>query len=375
MAESYPFDPRATSSGNVLRVLCDGREIFTAIHRAISSAAKQIALEIYMFEGDATGRRVLRDLVEAARRGCKVRVIYDGIGSLWTRDSFFDPLLKAGGEVFVYHPPLPWVPGWGVKHRDHRKMLLVDDHWVLIGGMNIAAEYERLPGEGGFHDLAVEVQGPASAQAWNLFERTWKRRSRASVEPKPRPIPIPEPGAPFAEIVGNGRFRDRWRIRRRILYAIRQAEESIDIVNPYFLPDPGLIRALRDAVRRGVRVRVIVPRASDVPIVDLASMVAQRKLIRREVAVYIWPGIVHAKAVSIDRTWLCIGTYNFDHLSLFNNLEVVVNALDHGAGEQLGSILERDVTLGTRLTEEYFLRLPWWTRIGARLFYRLRTFL
>lgn len=378
LARRYLFDPRESLEASTVHLLCDGPEIFPAILRTISQARLKIGLEIYMIRNDGTGIAVRDALVEAARRGCDVRLIYDDFGSLWTYANFFQPLVDAGGRLLRFHPITPWRGNWAWRSRDHRKMLLVDDDLVLVGGVNLADESSRPVTEGGFHDLAVEVRGPAALQAWELFEETWRSRGARLV---PRQLigalwPFPRQTSQVSvEVIGSGRIRDRGRIRRSILYAISQAKRSIHLVNPYFLPDRGFILALGKAVERGVRVCVIAPRYTDVMMVDLASMLTQQRLLRRSVEVYVWPGMVHAKTVLVDGVWISVGSYNFDHLSLFHNLEVVVNAVDLAAGEQLEHVFERDIEKSTRVTEGTWKALPVWKRVLARFFYRLRKLL
>jgi cardiolipin synthase len=150
---------------------------------------------------------------------------------------------------------------------------------------------------------------------------------------------------------------------------------TIDIINPYFLPAPDVISQLRRAVRRGVRVRVIVPETSDVQTVDLASMIVQNRLIRRKVEVRRHPWRLHAKAILVDGVWVSIGSYNFDYQSLFRNLEVVVNTTDPSAVAAVRESVEMDVTRSRPVTRRDWKRLPLWMRILARFLYRLRRLL
>ena len=376
--KDYHYAPEAAVGGNRVQTLCDGPQVFKAILESIKGARHQIALEFYTFASDQTGQRVLQALVARAKKGVKVRLIYDGIGSLWTDPSFFTPLRQASGEVQVFHPPYPWNSGWSWKKRDHRKLLIVDDAYVLIGGLNISDHYSLSPEKGGFHDLALSIEGPVSQQAWKIFERSWNRsvwplalRLDAGIES----TVLKNNGDTFVEIVGNDHLRDRWNIRRRMIYAISKARSSVYIINPYFLPDLGLTRALKKAVERGVSVQILIPNKSDTPIVDLASIVTQRKLLKRGVKVYRWPGMLHAKVVLVDSVWFSIGSYNFDHLSLFENLEIVANAIDPGSGNTLSMIIEKDLHAAKEMFLEDLRSLPWWKRILSRFFYSLRRFL
>jgi cardiolipin synthase len=374
---SYTYIPSKRIPGNRISLLTDGPEVFGALFGAIDEARTEIALEIYMFKDDATGREVRGALLRALQRGVRVRVIYDDLGSLFTDASFFDPLRMAGGEVAVYHKISVAHPAWRWTKRNHRKMFLRDGDLVIIGGLNIADESSRSPEEGGAHDLAARVEGPAADEAWRIFRRTWKRatarRSRGKEIVGGGGSVLK--GSQGAEIVGNDHWLDRWKIRRRILYALSQARESVVLTNPYFLPDPAILHALTRAARKGVRVRIVLPSRTDVGILDLASTVVVKRLIRCGVEVYRWPGFTHGKAIVIDRSWISIGSANFDYRSLFHNLEVVVQSEDPLSGEALCEILTADIGRSRRVGSDEWGGMPPFKRWMARLFYRLRAFL
>ncbi len=374
----YVFDPSEAVSGNKVRILCDGPQIFEAIFDAIESARYRIALEIYEFAPDETGRKVRDALVSAARKGIQIKLIYDSIGSLFTDREFFSPLKTLGGEVMEYHPLKPWQPHWRWIKRNHRKMLIIDAERAIIGGFNISDPYRYAPDHMGYHDLAVEVKGPACGQAWALFHETWRKGE------KPKPFSGTDQrtrrrellqGDQTVHIVGNDHFTDRWRIRRLILYAISQAKHSINITNPYFLPDPAMINSLVDAVRRGVHVRVLVPSKTDVGILDTASTLVQHRLVRKGVEVHRWPGFAHGKAIEIDRLWISVGSFNFDYRSVFHNLEIVVHATDEACGSRLRDILDADIRTSRQVHEQDWKQMPLVSRLLARLLYRLRALL
>ncbi len=370
----YFFNPDAVRLSRV-RLLTNGPEAFPRFFELIENARTRIALEIYQFGGDGLGRETLDRLVQAARRGVETRVVFDGFGSYPNSLAFFIPLVRAGGRVVEYHPIKPWRDRFNLYRRDHRKMLLADRS-AIIGGMNITEEYRRSSEEGGFHDLAVELTGPAVETAWELFERTWG--SQTKEEPPSTAFPVvfePDPAGGWTEVVGNNEILERWRLRRRLLYALSRAEETIDLINPYFLPAPDVISHLKRAVRRGVRVRMIVPEKSDVQTVDLASGIVQHRLVRRKVQLLRYPRPLHAKAILIDERWMSVGSYNLDYQSLFRNLEVVVNTTDPAAVAALCQVLDADAALSRSVTRREWRKLPWWSRLAARLLYRLRRFL
>jgi cardiolipin synthase A/B len=378
----YFFDDDKIIFGDQVRILQDGEEAFSAILEAIRNARKYIGFEIYMFLDHRIGHEVLSALVEAQKRGCKVRLVYDSVGSYPNTYDFFQPLVQAGGRVAEFRPIRAFRIGWRTasldqfSRRNHRKLLVVDDDLVILGGLNVAEEYRRPVKENGVHDLGIEIRGQTAREAWRLFEETWGEPSEVFGKlGAPYATTAPEADASEVQLIASSRYLDRWRLRRTLLYAIAQAETSIDLVNPYFLPAPDVLMSLRRAARRNVRVKLLVPNSSDIRTVDLASLVVQSRLSRYGVEVYRWPGQVHAKVILIDRTWYSIGSYNLDYQSLFRNLEVVANVVHAESAEYLSRIITDDTAISKRWTIESWRKERWWVRLAARILYRLRRFL
>lgn len=377
----FSFDPAALLDGHEVRLLHRGPDLEAAILRLIEGARHRIQVVIYHFGADAAGQRVRDALIRACRRGCAVQVLYDAVGSVFSSAAFFEPLADAGAEVREYNPlwPIQWK--W-ISKRNHRKMVFADSRTVLVGGFNFSDDYFLLPEEGGCFDLAFELEGPARAQAFDYFQQAWRERARGRLRSLPerwkerRAMKRQrQSGHKRVQVVGNDHFADRWRIRREILYAIEHARAAVDVMNPYFLPDPAIVRALVQAVERGLRVRVLVPASSDVRLVDLASKVVFRKLAKRGVEIWRWPGFLHAKAVGLDGEWVSVGSFNFDYRSLLHNLEVMVNVADAELGRQFAALFDAEVSRSRRFGVEDWEALPTYEKWLARILYRLRAFL
>jgi cardiolipin synthase A/B len=338
-----------------VHLLVDGRQAFGQMLAAIQYAGSSVDLESYEIRDDATGQRFQQALVEAARRGVRVRLLYDWIGSIGLGEGFVRPLTEAGVEVRVYHPLVLIRPRWAVNRRDHRKTLVVDGAVGFTGGLNIADEYAAVADGGdGWRDTHVRLAGKEVAGALaRLFEQGWRsavphalsvRRSgrlraalrRRGRRPRFGPGQMPDlealvrqRGGVPVQVLGNEEFRYRRRIHRAYLHAIRQAKRYILIENAYFIPDRSIRRALRHAARRGVTVAVAVARHSDVYIAALASRSLYSELLSAGVRLFEWPrGMLHAKTAVIDDAWAIVGTYNFDHRSLWHQLEAVAVVAD-----------------------------------------------
>jgi cardiolipin synthase len=226
-------------------------------------------------------------------------------------------LRAAGCEVRIYHRLLALLLGrFG---RNHRKLLLVDDELVILGGININDENLDEGARTGWADLALEIRGPPCAQLGRSLRR----------EP-----PRPEAASHLRiELCGLG---GGWRLRRRYLEAFAHARERIQVAHGYFLPDGGIVRALTRAARRGVEVRLLLAGRSDVPLARAATRSLYRKLLRAGVSIHEWSdSVLHAKVACVDGAHLLVGSFNLDPFSLAN-METLVTVSDSpvvGQGE------------------------------------------
>jgi cardiolipin synthase len=309
------------AAGNKVRLLHDGAQVFPAMLDAIASARTEVLLEMYWFDSDRTGTRFAEALRDKARAGVSVRLIYDAVGSIDANDAMFDELRDAGVEVHEYNPIAPWRERFRfsrIGRRDHRKLLVVDARLAITGGVNLADHWApRTEGGGGFRDDGVEVIGPAARVLRWLFYRNF---------PRPAP-PVLEPSREAGDVSVTV-LAPELSHRRRDIYdayvnAIARAERDITITSSYFIPPRRLRSALERAATRGVRVRIIVPKHSDIKVAQLASRALYEFLLEKGVIIYEWDGgVLHAKTAAIDDAWCTVGTFNFDALSTRYNLEV-----------------------------------------------------
>jgi cardiolipin synthase len=361
--------------GCEVTVLRDGKATFDAMLDAITQAKTSILLETYILAADHTGDRFKLALVERARAGVIVRIIYDAVGSFGLSSSWLEDLRTAGAEVIDFNPIAPWRARFNLSHRDHRKILVVDDAIAFTGGLNIANDYAAVAEGGvGWHDMHCRVRGAIVADLARLFRRTWLRSGGTPFPAAKRTTSML--GESFVRVLENTARRQRTAIRRAYLHVIRAAHETLRIHNAYFLPDRGLRRALIRAAGRGVDVQIIVPGHSDVRVIEWASLYVLRRLVKRGVKILRWRGpMMHAKTAVVDAAWSTIGSYNFDAQSRFNNLEVCVEILDPAIGQQLVAEFDHDVANCDAYDEAAWQRLPWWRKAVAWLAFRFRRFL
>jgi cardiolipin synthase len=375
---AYVEDLDDLASGNAVHLQRNGAEAFPVWLDAIDAARTRISMEMYIFDDDRIGRRFADALCCAAQRGVSVRLLYDFIGCRHDSPDFFADMRRAGVHTVTYHPYRVWRPRfWTLIRRNHRKTLVCDGHVAFVGGINVAdAWLPASEGGGGWHDVAVEVRGPAVQVIEQAFLRTWNWRAKRRLRFKRSRLHRPAPAGDVAvAVIANGELADRFSIRRAALHAIRASRERAYLVSPYFMPDVGFMNGLARAVARGVDVRVLVPVASDNLLADLASRASFARLLKAGIRLFQHNPVAHSKALVVDRDFVSIGSYNFDHRSLVYNLELVVNALDRECNQALASVLEEDMAAGTEIRWEDFRRRPLSRRILERLAYSLRHWL
>ena len=371
----YANRPRRLTAGNEVLPLIGGGETYPAMLAAIAGAEHSVCLEVYIFESDRTGARFIRALCAAARRGVAVRLIVDGVGSFDLGEPALVAMRAAGVEVIEFHPVAPWRKRFNLTRRDHRKILVVDDRVGFTGGLNIGDEYAPIADGGkGWHDVHCEIRGPAVLHLARAFRRVWLREGGSPYEIHRGRVTTA--GDSLVGIVDNRELRKRWGIRRAYLYAINRAESEVAIANGYFLPDRGVRRALERCAARGVRVRVMVPRNSDVKAVQYAGEYMYGRLIRKGIQILCWTqSMMHAKTAVIDGEWSTIGSYNLDSRSLRYNLEVVAEIIDPELGHQMLAQFESDAARCEALSFEQWRNRGRFRRLLGWFFYQLRKWL
>ncbi len=360
----------ADIEGNRVRLHHDD-EALAAMRAAIASARSEVLLEMYWFASDHTGHLFAEALEEAVGRGCRVRVVYDAVGSLGSDEAMFERLRAAGCEVLQYHPIAPWRTRFRwtkVGRRNHRKLLVVDGALAMIGGVNIADAWAAsAEGGGGWRDDMVSIRGPAAAKVRTIFQRSWgaMAQQEAGVDDSELgEVHVEdEEGAEAARarvrVLGNHYRDERKGIRQAYLHQIQEAKRQVLIANPYFVPDRAIRRALAAAVRRGVDVRVLVPGESDVPVVRWASRAFYDELLNAGVQIYEWQGsVLHAKTAVVDDEWSTIGTFNLDARSIRYNLEINAMIVDAGLAHGMRRRFLRDLQSAIQVTVPVWRQRP-----------------
>jgi cardiolipin synthase len=308
-----------------------GEEALTALIATIDSARDELVLSTYVLAADATGEQVARALQRCVTRGVRVRVLIDAIGSLQTPRTLLRDW-RGMGIVVRRFMPLLHNPLYGrLNLRNHRKLVVADGQLLWSGGRNLADEY--FVGKNGappWIDLGFVVEGPLAAQALAQFDADWRaapgrihrKKHRAPAVVRPAAL-APAPGQTWTQWIPSGPDHADDTLHALLLSAAFQARESIVAVTPYFVPDDALLAAWTLACRRGVRLRLLLPRRSNHRLADWARERALRQLAQAGAEIHLLPGMLHAKCVLVDGEWALSGSLNLDARSLFLNYEAM----------------------------------------------------
>ncbi len=360
--------------GHAVRVLRDGGLAFPAMLAGIRAARRSICFENFIMADDQTGREFAAALRKAGERGAKVRVLYDPVGSLLVRGGPVGRRLrKARIDARAFRPLSPLAP-WSwlrLRHRDHRKLLVCDDLIAFVGGICIADHWAPSDrGGGGWRDTAVSIRGPAVLDLQLAFDRMW---SRAAGEPPPTSLsrrPPPEKGEAAVIVVGDRPGLGR--VAAIYEWLADRAEESIELTDAYFVAPRRVLDALIRAVRRGVRVRLLLPGRNNHPVAGLAARRIYQPLLDAGAEIYEWAGVMlHAKTALVDGFVSLVGSSNLDPLSLHRNFEMNALIADPEAGRAMAELFASDLEKAVRVESAEWRRRPLRARAAesvARLF-------
>lgn len=340
--------------GNQVDLLVDGPTTYDAMLLAIQNAKNHINMETFIIENDEIGQRFAKLLVSKQNAGVQVNLIYDSVGSMSTPKAFFMPLIESGGNVLEFNPinPLKAPRFWQVNRRDHRKLLIVDGQVAFVGGINISSVYSSgsfgrskpTKGDTAWRDTHLRLAGPVVSEFQKLFIATW-------LEQKGKPLAskdyFPELGSKGNEVVraiGSSPEEPYSQIYATLLSAINSAETRVFLTNAYFVPDPQMLSALKEAVQRGVDVRLLLPEKTDSVLVFYASRSYYDELLDAGVKIYErQDAMLHAKTALIDGVWSTIGSTNLDWRSFTNNQEINAVLLGHNFGDKMQAMFEKDL--------------------------------
>ena len=358
---------------NQFELLIDGPEFFPRMLAAIEQAQAHVDLELYLVEAGRCAEIIVQALEQAALREVRVRCLFDGYGCLAFTMGLRRRLTDAGVELRFYNP-LSWRRGMNNLYRDHRKLLLVDQQFAVVGGTGVTDEFWQ-PDDNTceWHEVMVAIKGPL-VQDWQmLFDRQWRANiSRKAWRPAthfglPRLPSVPREREGMGRVTYADAHQHR-DILHSLIQAINGAKERIWLATPYFLPTWGVRRSLRRAASRGVDVRLLLtgPR-TDHPSVRYAGHRYYPRLLKSGVQIYEYqPCFMHLKMVLVD-DWVSLGSCNFDHWNLRFNLEANLEALDPVLTQAVVVSFVNDFSQSQPITLQTWQSRPLWGRVKQRI--------
>lgn len=315
--------------GNELVYLPGGEEAFTQLESMIKSARHSILITTFILGREEVGRAIIDLLAQKAREGVKVRLLVDGLGSFLAGRKFANPLRAAGGEVVKFMPVAPFNTRASANLRNHRKIAIFDHSEAIIGGRNLAKEYlGPTPWDQRFSDFGAVIKGPAVGLITEVFIADWSFATGCDAEALRQEIGQACPqaaGNAELQVIAAGPDVEGDPLYDGIVSMIQEAEASIWIITPYFIPDEVLQRSLLVKARAGKDVTLVIPARSNHRVADYARRQYLRELHQAGAKIMLFqPQMLHAKAMIVDNKMALFGSANFDQRSLFVNFEIGV---------------------------------------------------
>ncbi|MEC3878696.1 cardiolipin synthase [Parapedobacter sp. 10938] len=350
---------------NEVRLLINGEQKFPALIEAIKSAQHHIHLEYYIFDTDRIGNQLIELLAEKASAGVAVRIIADDFGSPGLNKQ--RKRLAKAGLAFVAFLPVTFTSLANGNYRNHRKIAIIDGHTAFVGGINISDRYiNDVQQPLYWRDTAVQIRGQAVKGLQTQFWVNWHLANGPSFSLRDGYF-YTAPVVPTGSAAVGFAFCDPGSIApfnmEALLIGIAEAEASIQLCTPYFIPSDELSTALQLAAASGVRVELMLPARSDSLLVQHASFSFLKPLLARGVSVYLYEkGFLHAKTACIDGKLAYIGTVNLDIRSFYINFEVSAIIHDEALCNDLNRQFEQDKLDSTHVTLGDWIARPRWKR-------------
>lgn len=351
---------RPLLKGNAVQPLVNGDQAYPSMISAIEAAEHSVALSTYIFDNDRTGRQFQDALERAATRGVEVRVLIDAVGARYSWPPILHELRSRNIPSAAFgRTLLPW--RWPYFNlRNHRKIMVVDGRVGFTGGMNIRDGHVLADGPSHpVQDLHFRLDGPVVAHLMQTFAEDWGFTTGETLSGERWFPPLRPQGNVVARGINDGPDADFERARFVYLGALACAQSSVRIVNPYFVPDQGLITELSVTALRGVRVDIILPEVNNLALVHWAATAQLWQLLQRGCRVYYSPPpFDHSKLMLVDDGWALIGSSNWDARSLRLNFEFDVECYDQDLASRLSAIVESRLERSRRITKDMVDRRP-----------------
>ena len=354
---------------NRILALHNGDQIFPAMLAAIRSAQTSITFETYIYWSGDIGREFADALAERAKHGVKVHVLLDWVGSAKVEDSLIAEMTAAGVQIRKFHPP-HWSNLGRFNNRTHRKLLVVDGHTGFTGGVGIAPQWTgNAQDPEHWRDSHFQVEGPVVAQIQSVFIDNWIKDTGDVLHGPTYFAALAPAGKALAQVFSSSPSGGSESMQLMYLLAITAATRTIDLAAAYFVPDELVSKALVEAMKRGVRLRIVVPGEHiDSETVRSASRARWGPLLAAGaiIAEYV-PTMFHCKVMIVDELLVSVGSTNFDNRSFRLNDEATLNILDADFARQQTAVFAADLALSRSLSHAQWQARPWQEKFKERL--------
>ena len=369
------------TSLNKIKLVRGGRTYFDQLVRMIREAEQIIQLQVYIYDNDETGREVTSALIAAARRNVQVFLMADGYASQRLSAAFIRELEEAGVHFRFFEPLFKSRHSY-FGRRLHHKVIVTDNRFAMVGGINISNHYNDLTDQPGWLDFALHMEGQIVHTLCRICQKIWQgylpaERLSLCRENKNPLVPGPQEECQL-RVRRNDWVMKRNQVSRSYIEMFRKANEQIIMMSGYFLPGPIIRKNMRKATARGVKVKLILAGMSDVMVAKNAERFMYNWLFRNGIEVYEYkPCVLHGKVAVYDRQWATIGSYNVNIISAYASLELNIDVNNSDFAGMLNNVLEKiiqdDCVLITK--EDFQLRNGILNKIWDRLCYWFIRFL
>lgn len=375
LADKFTSLPFTTNNG--IDLLIDGEQTFGEMLRAIAQAQNYILLQTYIIHDDEVSNLFKDALIERAKQGVNVYLIYDGVGSHRLSRRYVENLEEHGVKVEVFRSSGGVSRRFQINFRNHRKILVVDGATAFVGGFNIGDEYlGKDPKLGDWRDTHLKVQGTTVKCLQRVFLGDWYWATKDIPEVSWQ-IQAENNCDQTAFVLATGPADPLEACSLFFLNLISGAQERLWIASPYFVPSTSILNALKLAVLRGVDVRIILPNHADHLMVYFCSFSYYDELKQVGIQVYRYqPGFMHQKVVLCDRNIAGVGTVNLDNRSFFLNFEVMTFVVDRDTKtidrttdfvDSVEAMLQKDFDASRLVDFEKYSKKPFWFKLAARI--------
>ena len=353
---------------NDAELLVDGEQIFTAIFEGIESARHYVLVQFFIIKDDELGREFQEALINKARSGVRVYLLYDEIGCIRLPGSYLKKLKNAGVDVSPFNSTKGLRNRLQLNFRNHRKVVVVDGNCAFIGGSNVGDEYMgRSKKFGPWRDTHICVRGPAVQAVQFAFIEDWYWATHGVPELNWSPKRA-NTGDKNVLVIPSGPADDLETCGLFFLHAIHSAKHRVWIASPYFVPDPKVVAALQIAALRGVDVRILLPEKADHILVWLSSFSYYGETEPYGVRLFRYlPGFLHEKVMLVDDDVATVGTANLDNRSFRLNFEITLMVVDAAFGARVKAMFEEDFARSRLVVQGELDAQSVWFNFGVRV--------